>query len=379
MKIAIDIRPLLNKYHSGVQEYIINLLPNIFEIDNKNQYLLFSSGSSNKITNENFANIIKEYKNVKRQHLWLPNKILNRLFQLKIYALDNFLERPDLFFLPNISYFYLKKTPYVVTFHDLSFEYFPEFYSWDRKIFHFLTRPKKIAQKADKIIAVSNSTKQDLIDLYHIAPEKISVIYSGINSRYEPQNRLKTYDLRFKRLPEKFILYLGTIEPRKNIENIIKGFEMLKNYPDLFLVIAGPKGWKYDEVLKAAKRSLKKDKIIFFGPVSPKQRFYLYQKAKVFLWPSYFEGFGFPPLEAAIQNTPIIASNNSSLPEILEKNAVLIDAYRPEEIAIALEQILENKDIGKILKTEHQKFKKFSWQKCAQETLKVLTSMKKNI
>jgi len=372
MKIAIDIRPLLEPYHSGVQEYIINLLTNIFKIDKKNDYILFSSGLKDIITDKSFSKFLTKISNVKRKHLFIPNKILNRLFQFKLYFLDNFLETPDIFFAPNICYFSIKKAKIVVTFHDLSFEHFPEFYSWDRKIFHFLTKPKHIAQIADKIIAVSQSTKQDLIDLYQIRPEKISVIYSGINTKYEILNS-KDY----LNLPKNFILYLGTIEPRKNIESIIKGFEMLENFNDLYLIIAGPKGWGYKKVFDLASNSFKKDRIIFLGPVLPEKRYYLYQKAKVFIWPSFFEGFGFPPLEAAVLGTPAIAANNSSLPEIASNNAILINSYRPKEIYLALKQILLDQNLKNHLsKNAPQHLKTFNWENTAKETLEVFKSLK---
>ncbi len=375
MNFAIDIRPLLEKYHSGVQEYIINLLINIFKIDSKNQYLLFSSGKQDKITNQDFVNILKNQKNVRRKHLYISNKLLNRFFQLKIFSLDKFLEEPDVFFLPNIAYFHLKKTPYVITFHDLSFEYFPEFYSLDRKIFHYMTQPNKIAKYAKKIIAVSASTKQDLIDLYNIKPNKIAVIYSGISKQNQNKNTIMT-DYNF--LPKDFILFLGTIEPRKNIESIIKAFEMLES-KNLYLVIVGPRGWKCKKIFELAENSKKKDKIIFLGPIKPQARFILYQKAKVFIWPSFFEGFGFPPLEAINAKVPTIISNNSSLPEAVKNKAILIDAYRPQEIFLALKQILNDKNLDIFLRKKQTFLNHFSWEKTATLTLEILTKAGKKI
>ena len=387
MTIGIDIRVLTRGTRTGVEEYAINLLNFLLPLDKKINYKLFYNAYRKVELNYPWVNL----DNVEIKKLKFPNRALffsNRWFyQPKI---DRLLKKVDVFFNPHFFVAPISsKCKKVVTFHDLSFELYPEFFSLSKRVWQkILMNTKKEAKEADQIIAVSNSTKQDLIDLYKIQEGKIKVIYSGIEQKLKADLQPSKF-LEIKKkyhLPDEFILYFGTIEPRKNLIGLIKAFEKLREYKtnvcefstnisNVKLVIAGEKGWLYKDVFKTAQQSRFSKEIIFTGFVDNNDKLYLYNLASLFVYPSFYEGFGFPPLEAMACGVPTITSNLSSLPETVAKSAIMIDPYNIDEFALAMEIGLKDKNLRKKLKEEGIKqVKKFSWQKCAQETLDILKS-----
>jgi len=396
MIIGIDIRMLARGTRSGIEEYTINLLSNMISLNNNIEYKLFYNG---------YKKIKLEYDllklpNVQLKEFKIPNRLLDASFQFLNYPkIDKMLEKIDVFFSPHIfSSSVSKKCKTITTFHDLSFENYPEFYSAGKNYWHFSMNPKKQAQKADKIIAVSRSTKDDLVKIYGIKPEKIKVIYSGIRLESGIHNASQGHVLNFSaqggpalgwesevlkvkkkyNLPEKYILYLGTLEPRKNIIGLIKAFEILNSrfkIPDskFQLVIAGSKGWLYEDIFKAVKNSPAKDNIIFTGFIDDKDKPALYSLADLFVYPSFYEGFGFPPLEAMTAGTPVITSNFSSLPEAVGDAAIMINPYNLDELAKAMEIVLSDEKLRNILiERGYERVKNFSWEKCAKETLEFI-------
>jgi len=371
MRIAVDIRCLQEKSHSGIQEYVENLLPALLEIDKKNEYLLFSSGLKPASEISFVRRLLKNFPNVSLFHLKLPNKIFNQAaFLLREPKIDKILKEPDIFFAPNINFLPLGKNVRVaVTFHDLSFERYPEFFSFKGRLWHKMTRPRAIARRANKIIAVSRSTAADLQDLYGIGRDKIRVVYSA------PAENKNSNETRH-RLPPNSILYLGTLEPRKNIIGLIKAFNLLRGKTSARLVIAGHKGWNYKRIFREYEKSPFRKDIFFIGPVKPQERFSLIAQAAVFAFPSFFEGFGFPPLEAMACGVPVVSSNTSSLPEACADAALMVEPSKSREIARALEALLKNQKLRQeLIKRGFRQAKKFSWQRTARETLEVLRHM----
>ena len=240
--------------------------------------------------------------------------------------------------------------------------------------------PKKQARKSGKIIAVSNSTKEDLMKIYKINTKKIKVVYSGINSLSSIEySKSSISEIKKKyNLPENYILYLGTIEPRKNIIGIIRAFEELKKYntkKNYKLVIAGSRGWLCKDVFEVAKNSAVMNDIIFTGFIDDDDKSILYKLADIFVYPSFYEGFGFPPLEAMQNTTPVITSNFSSLPEAVGDTAITVNPYNIDELARAMKDLLGDENLrNNLIEKGIKQTKKFSWQKCAEETLDVLKS-----
>lgn len=363
-----------------MEEYAINLLNNLLDIDRKNKYVLFfNSFKKPKINLSKF----EKYENVSVKKFNYPNKVLNFLFWYFNWPkIDKLIGGADVIFFPNIIFSaWSKKTKAVFTVHDLSFERRPETFSLKRRLWHVFINPKKLCRKADRIISVSDSTKNDLREIYRIPEAKIKTIYSGISENFKviDRNNQKLVEVKSKyNLPYKFILYLGTIEPRKNIIGIVRAYNQLRkiNHTELNkykMVIAGASGWKQERIFKEIKNSSFKNDIIFSGFIDDEDKPAVYNLSSLFIYPSFFEGFGFPPLEAMACGAPAITSNNSSFPEITGSAGIMIDPDRPDEIFQAMKNILSDKNLREnLIKKGLERAKKFNWQKTAREFLEVL-------
>jgi len=380
MNIGIDIRTLMDAQYSGVSEYTYNLVKEILKLDQHNQYKLFYN--SYKDISARIPDFRQE--NVEIVHSNYPNKIYN-------YLMHKIMHYPkvdqqfgfNLFFMPHINFISLTSgCNSILTIHDLSFLRYKEYFSLRKNIWHQFINIKKLVKKFNLIIAVSESTKNDLVELCNINPEKIRVIYSGISEQFRKIviNDIKLLEVKKKyNLPEKFIFYLSTLEPRKNVESIIQAYNELrnknKNLADMKLVLAGAKGWKANNIFKIWEQSKYQEDIIFLGYVKGDDKVYFYNLASLFVYPSFYEGFGFPPLEAMACGTPVVTSSVSSLPEVVGDSAIMVDPYNINDIATAMEQVLTNQDLANLLiKKSLEQARQFSWQKSAREYLEVFKS-----
>lgn len=378
MKIGIDIRVLMDKNYSGVSKYVANLLLALFKQERSaNSYNLFYNSSKNiKDRLSVWQNDFSQIKSLS----W-SNKIFNYFLQktLSWPKLDLFLGEPDIFWSPHFnfsSFSKSSKTKKVITVHDLSFLRHPEFFSWRKRFWHSALGIKKILNQADGIVAVSENTKNDLIELLGINENKIRVIYSGLNQSV-PTNKIIPISNFFPKLnlDSGYLLYLGNIEPRKNLVNLIKAYELWrlnssKENKNLPLVLAGAKGWRVKSIFSAWRKSEFKDDIYFLGYVNDEIQKSLYQHAKLFIYPSFYEGFGFPPLEAMAHSLPVITSNVSSLPEVVAEAALIIDPNKISEIAEAIEIILKDDNYRQNLIIKGLKrVEFFSWEEVAKKYL----------
>jgi glycosyltransferase involved in cell wall biosynthesis len=224
-------------------------------------------------------------------------------------------------------------------------------------------------QRADHIIAVSQATRDDVVELYDIEPERISVIYSGVTLEDGADIR------QWQSLPEKFILYLGTLEPRKNIVSLVEAFSAIAGSVKHDLVIAGAPGWLNAPLERAVHLSPVRERIHRIGFVPDKFKASLYATADIFVYPSFYEGFGFPPLEALLAGTPVVTSYNSALPEVVGEWATLIDPYKPAELATVLQELLRDPPQVTVQIKQHIR-DRFSWTRAAGATLDILRSMR---
>ena len=384
MRIGIDLRCLAEGRRTGVEEYTISLLQNIFKQDRNNEYILFFNSYKRKGFNLPW---ISQYPNVKLRKFKFPNKLLNFLFwYFKWPKIDKFLGQVDILFMPNINFFSVSHdTKLIITIHDLSFERLPENFSLKRRLWHFLVNPKAICDRADKIVTISHSSKSDIQTFYDINSSKIELILPGISSRFRliDRNDYKFIEVQKKyNLPYNFILFLGTNEPRKNIDSVIEAYENLMletketELEKYCLVIAGQTGWLNKNIDQLIENSEYKHKIFRLNYIDEEDKPYFINLASLFVYTSHFEGFGLPPLEAMACGVPVIVSNNSSLPEVIGDAGILINPDKPNEIYQAMLQILSSKQlIIKLRQKGLKRAKNFNWQTTAGNFLKIVNAL----
>ncbi len=263
----------------------------------------------------------------------------------------------------------------VVTIHDLAYEFFPDLFL-PSDLYKLKNWTRLAVKSATQVIAVSEATKNDLVNLYKVEPDKITVVHNGydadfFNLKTPPNNQiLANYSLT----KNSYILFLGTIQPRKNAIKLVQAFHLLKaqGYKGK-LVIAGGIGWMADQTLSVIKESPESKDIILTGYVSDDARKALYANADVYVLPSLYEGFGVPAIEAMSCGAPVAVSDNSSLPEVVGDAGLYFNASDPEGMAEAI--LLLKKDRESWVKKSLARAKLFSWEKCAKETLKVITQV----
>ena len=373
MNIGIDIRALTSRSLTGIGNYIANAVDNISRQDKDNTYYLLSSGMSSHV--ESLADI--DRSNIRQIHYRCPNKFLNsRLaFGLGPNLIKKIPVKLDLFWLPNINFFHFdKKTPTILTIHDLSFLHSREFYSLKRRYWHKLVNVERLINRATRIVAVSDNTKRDIVRFFTVPKEKIEVINPGVNTSKMDRNYAKLLIAKFK-LPKKYFIYVGTLEPRKNIGGVIKAFDRYyKDYPDTELVIVGSKGWIYRNIL----RDIKKRKYIkYLGYIPSPTKDALYHLSQGLIWPSFYEGFGFPPMEATYHGVPVIVSYKTSLPEIMKQQALYVDPYNVSDIYQTLKSLTEDKVLAEGFRASAKDFRVPQWNKQASKLIKLFNSFKK--
>lgn len=374
MTIGVDIRILGQPRRTGIVEYTEQLLSRMITAAPEHRFKLFYASWRRTLPNYEWLHA----PNVELHSFRVPNSLLflaNRLFDWP--NIDRLIGGADAFFLPHLFITSLsRQCRRVMTFHDLSYLRFPEFFTLGQRLWHsLLMNPAWQVRWSDRVIAVSESTKADLIRFYHLDPANVQVIYSGANLKRLSADRLQEFQDK-KQLPDRFILSMSTLSPRKNIVAIIRAFTELKERPgfdDIRLIIGGDRGWLDRSIFNEIQRSSAQRYIRYIGYVPDDQRAAWYSAASVFVYPSFFEGFGLPVLEAMTCGTPVITSHNSSLPEVAADGALLVDPYNPADIVDALQAVLNDHNFRKkLIENGIIRGKQFTWEHCAQETLKVI-------
>lgn len=380
MKIGIDIRSLASGKNTGVEEYVRGLLKEVFRLGKEHEFVLFFNAWGKVEPDLSFA---AGFPHVTVKRFRIPNKLLNfALWYLRYPKLDRLIGGVDVFFMPNMNFAaFSKSAKLIVTVHDLSFEWFPEMFSWKQRLWHYMVNLRGLLRRADSIVAVSQSTASDITERYRINPAQVQTILSGVSETFRPldRNDLQLIEVQKKyKLPYRFILSLGTLEPRKNLISLVRAFEVfhqtaIGEQVKYELVIAGTPGWKCEELLETVRKSPVRHHIHLLGFVDEADKSALYTLASIFVYPSFYEGFGFPPLEAIHCGVPVIASHSASLPEVVGQAGILIDPYRPDEILQALRQVLGDKELFLLLRERALAQKQlFSWEKSAKQFLALL-------
>ena len=363
MLIGINAAAAFKQPRTGVEEYTYQLIKHLamLEESRKHRFLLYSQNK------DNFDFSLPDNFEV-RQLKW--PWIMWTQTRLSFEMLKNQL---DVLFIPVHVLPLVHPKNSIVALHGLEYEYEPKMYPLGH--LKYLRWSTKYALKnARKIIAVSENTKKDLIGLYNGNPEKIEVVHHGVDNQKVGSGAPHLLGVRLpKKLPTNspYILYIGRLETKKNIQGLIRAFELLKKKYQVShqLILVGPKGYGSDKI------RFKKD-VIEKGYISEREKTQLLQKADMFVLPSFYEGFGMPLLEAQAAGCPVITSNVSSMPEVAGEGAILVEPRNVEEICQAMYKVISDKDLRKRLVNQgYQNVKKFSWRKCARETLKILTNL----
>lgn len=346
MNIGVDIRCLMDKNRTGVGEYTYNLLNAVFEIDKVNQYYLFYN------SNQNVSNSIPKWNenNVHYVYTRWPNKLLNLLVFLGILKLDNLViekcfkinnlkSKIDVWFSPNLNFTNLSKgIKRIQTIHDLSFEILPECFTFKQRLWHKFLNPRCQCQQADVVLVPSENTKRDVLEKYKVKNENLKILKPSLSRNMERVTVNLEQTRQKYNLPDNFILYLGTIEPRKNIDSIVEAFKYsglkTKNYE---LIVAGSLGWKYKGIIKKISSTLG---VRYIGYVNDEEKLALYSLSKLFVYPSFYEGFGIPILEAMASGVPVITSNRSSMSEVGQGAVWYVNPSNISELSDSMKTII---------------------------------------
>ena len=355
MRIAIDARKLRDY---GIGTYIRNLVRNLARIDRTTDYVLIVQPADVEIGSElgdNFRTVPDWSQNYSiREQLTIP--------------LDLRREKVDLFHAPHYVLPPLTPCKSVVTIHDCIHLRFPQ-YLPHRLAYVYARSSLWIAtHRASRVLTVSETSKRDILRYFRVPESKIDVIYNAIDERLgEAPTATELAEVRERyQLNAPFVLYAGNIKPHKNLERLIEAFHTLRRggLEDVKLLIIGDEISKYPALRRAVQRHKLHKHVRFFGFVPDKTLAALYRLARVFVFPSLYEGFGLPPLEAMAAGTPVITSNLSSLPEVVGDAAILIDPYEPDAIAEAMRRVLTDEGLRADLRGRGlERVKEFSWER----------------
>lgn len=373
-KILINALLLHNEF-SGMQystEFLVDALSKINQTDTLIEVMIA----------DDYAGNITESKNLRLKKIEKVNSNRFKRIYFENFSLPAFFSQGNyhLYHSPACTLPFFSNIPGVVTIHDLVPFKFPHLCQNETVIYYNLVLPRSIA-RARKIVAVSNTVKNDILNLFpRIDTSKIEVVYHGVDKRFSRVvNVMKLDSVRNRyQLPDKFILFVGNLEPKKNINRIIEAFSDLKAERQIEhkLVIAGKKGWKYATIFELCKtRNLHND-IIFPGYIDENDIPALYSMASAFIFPSLDEGFGLPVLEAMACGCPVIASSQGALPEISGGACPLADPYNVSSIASAILNVLEHTDYRNTIIAKGLKWsEKFYWESSAEKMLQVYNSI----
>jgi len=385
MLIALDARSLLEPL-TGVGYYTYYLLWHILEQDNQNDYLLMGPPGLRRNLIE--ARLPIEEKifrlkqaaigRVKRRSAYERLKMFMLYGPSAFFRIYNLRRRANLFFGPNFFGFFSSSLSSVITVHDVSYLIYPDCIA--KKTLRNLQKymPKHLA-RADRVIAVSKNTQKDLVRLCGVPEEKISVVYPGYNSELFRPAKIEHQALSDKfDLEPGYIFYAGTIEPRKNLVTLLEAYRLLgQRGITTPLVLCGAIGWKSESFFSTLRTLRSTNSVRLLGYVDEQWLPLLYNGASCFVFPSLYEGFGFPVLEAMACGCPVVSSGVSAIPEVVGGAGLLLEDPRDENLlAEALSRILGDQDLRAELRAEGIKqASHFSWRKTARETLKIFADL----
>ena len=376
-KILIDAISLLSPL-TGIGRYTYEISERLRRLDNDHEYLYYYGYTSHKLilSRVETKNRAETYLLGKARRILVKNPFVKKISR-KIITVLSRITAPEvnLYWQPNfIPSPGIRTQNTIISVHDFSFLHHPQ---WHPKelVEHFAMNFIKGILRADRIITGSEYTKKEIVGILGYDPARIDVIYHGVNHEI-----FRTLDPAEQKtsapLPERYILAVGSIEPRKNLTSLLMAYSILpldikKRYK---LVLAGPQGWNNKEIRQMIEKDM--DHIVLLGYLSDQDLCVAYNLASIFIYPSFYEGFGIPPLEAMACGTPVIASNTSSIPEVCGNCALYIDPKNYEELSDKIEFLLKKDELRQILRLKGQeRARLFSWEKSAFEHLQAFNKI----
>lgn len=384
MKIAIDISPLATPKRTGIGNFTFNFCKYLLKVERENEYILFSNSYGHfQSLREAIDEIgVRQFRNVSPHISRVPRTILELMWKyIHIPSVEYLVhEKIDVFHIMGIINPPLRTAKLVATIYDLIPIKFPDFFD-EKTRRHFNCYFNNVIPKADVVIAISNSTKEDILEYFDIPGNKVEVVAPGFDSELYKQIQEKNMIDKIKAkygIDRKYILFVGTLEPRKNLERLIKTYSILPDYlkKDYLLVICGTKGWFFEGIFRAVKELKLEEKVIFTGYVPDEDIPLLMNGAEVFVYPPLYEGFGLPPLEAMACGTPVISSKVSSLPEVVGDAGILINPNDVEELSNAIQRVLSSNELRAQLSEKGLKqASRFSWERTTSKIVEIYNKM----
>ncbi len=375
MIIGIDARPLLTIPRTGVGEFTFELLSHLFARETTHQFFLFANA---------FQDTLELPFTDKTSVTWVYTRLPNTLFHLGVSLfgfpkLDQYVatragvDHLDIWFSPNLQFTSLSsKTKHILTMHDLSFQHYPSFFSRKGRVWHPAVHPKTQMLRADHIVVPSEHTKRDVLSLCKKDATQVHVLSPGLCSHIAQDAGNVTFQEIKKKytLPDTYLLYLGTLEPRKNIEGILDAYQhsayLRSKMP---LVFAGALGHRGDTYVKHIAHT---PGARYIGYIDETEKKALYTHARAFLYPSLYEGFGFPVLESLACGTPVITSNRTSLPSVAGRGCMLVNPLNTAQLQIAMETITTDDTLHAHLAEEGKKHAMtYSWDRTVSDLLEL--------
>jgi len=367
MRIGFFADILRNKT-TGIERHVYNIIEQLLEIDKDNEYILIHTKDTKIQLSRHIETFILENR------FKFPG---GKIFNLCLSSREKFRRNFDLLHCPfhEVPFLFNPPVKTVVTVHDITACLFPRYHPLRRTIdYKILFKP--VLRRVNRIIAISENTRKDLIEHFKLPEDKIDIIPPGCDTIFRTitdQSQIMRIKEKYS-LPDKFILSVSTLEPRKNFVGIIRAYSIFKKKRDNVpkLVIVGGKGWGYNPIFSEVKKLKLEKHIIFTGYVPDEDLPFIYNASSLFVFASFYEGFGLPPLEAMACGIPTLCTSDTSFFEATGNAAVSINPYDVEDIAEKIERVLNSKSLREdLIQKGLRQAGKFNWKETAQKTLEV--------
>lgn len=367
MIIGIDASRANLQERTGTEWFSYYLIQRLTKIDCLNQYLLYTP---NHLNNEFYP--LPE--NCKEKILHWP---LKKYWTIGRLSWEMISQQPDLLFIPAHNFPLVGGKKNIICWHDVAYQQYPQYYH-KKELISLKNGAKRMVKMADKIITISNFSKKELIKYYQLSPERVAVVYLGYDPIIYNKYKFKINDLIKYQITKSFILFIGRIELKKNIINLIEAFNLLKEKYQLNhqLILIGRLGYGWQEIFEAIQNSPYYYDIKYLGWLNEKEKINILSQATIFVFPSFYEGFGLPIIEAMAMKVPVAASNIEPLIEIGKNACLYFNPHRYQEIADKIYQLLSDKTLQNSLIEKSQSIiKNFTWEICCQKILKIINNL----